>query len=180
MNRFMSVKLINHQSLSMIVFLKRSIETQSTFDLGKEMKVLNDKEQFLQALQLFDQHNNNDNMKTCSSSIITQALKACAQIGDLRRGSSIHQLVSDRIQNNRYILASLIHLYSKSEEVFVFSSLAFYILVQCGDVTHAQLLFNESKNKALPIYGVMMKGKNYQVFSLHQISSFQVTLKIIK
>ena len=83
------------------------------------MKASNDRKQFKQALQLFDQYNNN-NIKTCSSLTITQALKACAHIKDLRRGSLIHQLVSHRINDDYYILASLIHLYSQSEEKYLF------------------------------------------------------------
>ncbi|CAF4341292.1 unnamed protein product, partial [Rotaria sordida] len=76
-----------------------------------------------------------------SSYIITQALKACTQIGDLRRGSTIHHLIPSRIKDNSYILTSLIHLY-----------------MQCGDVTRAQLLFDSTSKKILQMYGAMMKA----------------------
>ena len=33
--------------------------------------------------------------------------------------------------------------------------------MKCGDVTDAELLFDKSNEKALPMYGAMMKGKNY-------------------
>ncbi len=31
-------------------------------------------------------------------------------------------------------------------------------LMKCGDIEHAQSLFNKSTNKVLPMYGAMMKG----------------------
>ena len=34
-------------------------------------------------------------------------------------------------------------------------------LMKCEDVAHAQSLFNESKNKTLSMYAVMMKGNNH-------------------
>lgn len=114
----MSIKLINSRLSSAIVFLKRSKIDQARFDLGKEMKMLNDNKQFEKALQLFDEHTKS-NIKTCPSFTITQALKACANIGDLQRGSTIHQLVSDRIDSDCFISASLIHLYSESGKAFV-------------------------------------------------------------
>lgn len=115
----MLTKLVSSRLSVVIVYLRQSTMVQSNFVLGKEIKRLNDKKQFKKALQLFDQHNNNDNIiKECSSLTITQALKACAQLGDLRRGSIIHQLVTHRIKHDSYILTSLIHLYSKREEEF--------------------------------------------------------------
>jgi hypothetical protein len=30
--------------------------------------------------------------------------------------------------------------------------------MKCGDIEHAQSLFNKSTNKVLPMYGAMMKG----------------------
>lgn len=81
--------------------------------MGKEMKMLNDQKQFEKALRLLDQHKDNNNIEMCSSLTITQALKACAQIEDLRRGSMLHQLVLSRVKDDSYILASLINLYSE-------------------------------------------------------------------
>ena len=77
------------------------------------MKMLIDKKQFRKALQLFDEHEKTNDIKISSSLTITQALKACTQIGDLQRGRMIHQLISSRVQDDSYILASLIHLYSE-------------------------------------------------------------------
>ncbi|CAF1491485.1 unnamed protein product, partial [Adineta steineri] len=42
--------------------------------------------------------------------MITQALKAFADLGDLHRGTNIHHLISLRINNDSYILASLIRI----------------------------------------------------------------------
>ncbi|CAF5031375.1 unnamed protein product, partial [Rotaria sp. Silwood1] len=115
MKNFISIKLIKHV-ITMQVFIKRSTTTttttiQSKSDLGSKMKSLNDNKQFKKALDLFDKYNKN-NIEIYSSFIITQALKACASIGDLQRGSTIHHLISSRIKDDYYILASLIHLYS--------------------------------------------------------------------
>ncbi|UJR07570.1 hypothetical protein I4U23_011858 [Adineta vaga] len=130
----------------LIIYGKRLITIQSTVDLGKQMKSLNDKKQFRQALELFDKHKQN-NILTCSTLTITQVLKACAQIKDVERGQNIHKLIPSRIKSDYYILSSLIHFY-----------------MQCGNVTSAQLLFDKSKKKTLSMYGSMMKGyiKNNQ------------------
>ncbi|CAF4273905.1 unnamed protein product, partial [Adineta steineri] len=45
--------------------------------------------------------------------MITQALKAFAHLGDLRRGINMHHTISSRINNDSYIFASLIHFYIK-------------------------------------------------------------------
>ena len=79
------------------------------------MKKLNDEKQFEKALQLFDTCERNAT-KALSSVVITQALKACTNTRDLQRGVSIHRLVSARLQDDSYILTSLIHLYSKSTQ----------------------------------------------------------------
>ena len=117
----MLTKLISSRLSFVTVYLRQLTMVQSNFNLGKEMKRLNDMKQFRKALQLFDQynHNHNDNIiKECSSLFITQALKACAQIGDLHRGLIIHQLVPDYLKDDSYISTSLIHLYSECEQKF--------------------------------------------------------------
>jgi hypothetical protein len=108
----MSNKLFQDRLLPFIVFVKRSLTIQSDFDLGNQMKLLNNNKQFKKTLDLFDEHQKN-NIETCSSLILTQVLKACAQTGDLQRGKIIHNLISSRLKTDSYILTSLIHLYSK-------------------------------------------------------------------
>lgn len=99
---------------SMNIRLTSTAKIKPAVDVGQEMKKLNDQKRFHKALQLFDQYKNANDIKTSAGLIITQALKACAQTRDLRRGSMIHQLVSSRVKDDSYILASLIHFYSKS------------------------------------------------------------------
>ncbi|CAM4794541.1 unnamed protein product [Rotaria magnacalcarata] len=139
-------RCLNHRLSSLIIFVKRSVAIQSNFDLGKQMKLLNDNKQFKKSLELFDKHKKN-NIETFSSLIITQALKACAHLEDFQRAETIYHLISSRIKDDLYILASLIHLY-----------------MQCGDVARAESLFDTATTKTLSMYGAMMKGyiKNNQ------------------
>jgi hypothetical protein len=76
------------------------------------MKLFNDRKQFKKALELFDKQDIK-NIQTFSRMTITQALKACAQTGDLHRGSTIHRLIPSDLKNDFYISAILIHLHSK-------------------------------------------------------------------
>ncbi|CAM4958738.1 unnamed protein product [Rotaria socialis] len=122
------------------MFIKRSMIIGSELDLVAKMKFFNDEKQFKKTLQLFDKHQE-QNIETCSNSIIIQALKACTQLRDLKRGSLIHHRISSQIKNDSSILFSLIQLY-----------------MQCGDVTNAQSLFDTIIKKSLSIYGIMMKG----------------------
>ncbi|CAF1613721.1 unnamed protein product [Rotaria magnacalcarata] len=96
------------------------------------MKQLKDSRQFDKTLELFDNYKEN-NILTCSSLAITQALKACAYTSYLQRGSNIHQLVSSRLKNEFYISALLIHL----------------LYMQCSDVANAQSLFDSTEKKIL-------------------------------
>ncbi|CAF3869008.1 unnamed protein product [Rotaria sp. Silwood1] len=129
-----------HRSINPIIFTQRYLTVKSDVDLNVQMKLLNDRKQFRKSLDLFDKYKEN-NINKLSSSTITQALKACAQICDLERGSTIHRLISSRINNDFYILASLIHLY-----------------MQCSDVSRAESLFDRSNKKTKAMYGAMMKG----------------------
>ena len=99
---------------SRIVLVKRSVSIQCDANLNAQMKLLNDKKQFRKALELFDEYKDK-NIGTLSSFTILQALKSCAQIRDLQRGSTIHRFMSSDMKKNSYILTSLIHLYSKFE-----------------------------------------------------------------
>ncbi|CAF1163262.1 unnamed protein product [Adineta steineri] len=142
----MLIKLLKYYSLSLVVSVKRSATIQSGVNLSYQMELLNDNKQFKKALELFEDHTKNST-KTFSSSIITQALKACTHLGDLERGKTIHQLISSRTKDDFYITTSLIHLY-----------------MQCYDLASAELLFDTTAKKKLSIYGAMMKGyiKNKQ------------------
>ncbi|CAF3526467.1 unnamed protein product [Rotaria socialis] len=132
----------------MIVFVNRSIIIKSKFDLGIQMKQMNDNKQYEKTLKLFDQHKNT-NIDMFSSLTITQILKACAHLGDLQRGLMIYSLISSRMKDDSYISASSIHLF-----------------MECGDVASAQSLFDKTTKKTFGIYGAMMKGyiKNKMAF----------------
>ena len=99
--------------------MERSASIQSNSNFGNQMKLFNEKKQFRKALDLFDKHSKN-NTETLSSLVITQALKACAHLKDLHRGSAIHELVSSRAYDDAFISTSIIHLYSKSREAIFF------------------------------------------------------------
>ncbi|CAF1222236.1 unnamed protein product [Adineta steineri] len=143
----MLTKILKYYSSSLVVSVKRSVTIQSNSHLSTQMKLLNDNKQFKKALVLFDKHTKN-NADIFSSSIITQALKACTHLRDLERGKTIHgHLISTRTKNDLYTTTSLIHLY-----------------MQCNDIQSAQLLFDTTTTKNVTIYGAMMKGyiKNNQ------------------
>ncbi|CAF1145535.1 unnamed protein product [Adineta steineri] len=143
----MLTKILKYYSSSLVVSIKRSVTIQSNSHLSTQMKLLNDNKQFKKALALFDKHTKN-NAEIFSSSIITQALKACTHLRDLERGKTIHRhLISSRTKNDLYTTTSLIHLY-----------------MQCNDIQSAQLLFDTTTTKNVTIYGAMMKGyiKNKQ------------------
>jgi hypothetical protein len=142
---------------SALILVKRLVNTRSAVHLGNEMKMLNDKKQFRQALHLFDTCRERDPEIMLSSMIITQALKACTHTRDLDRGVNIHRLVAARSREDTYILASLIHLYSKARRLISFQPLC--IAVQCGEIGRAESLFAESKSNVPSLYGAMMKGE---------------------
>lgn len=100
------IKSINLRLLSSAIINKRP------FDLGVELKSLNDKKQFRKTLELFNKYKEKD-IQTLSSLTITQVLKACTHLGDLHRGSTVHQRLQQRVKEDVYIQVSLIHLYSK-------------------------------------------------------------------
>ena len=102
---------------SAFILVKRLVTTRSAVHLGSEMKMLNDKKQFREALRLFDICREQDSQRMLNSMTITQALKACTNTRDLEHGTSIHRIVEARSKEDTYILASLIHLYSKAQSV---------------------------------------------------------------
>ncbi|CAF1456583.1 unnamed protein product [Adineta ricciae] len=143
----------------LMAFVKRSTIIRFASNLGDRLKTLNDGKQFQQALQLFHQHQKNNN-ETLSSSAIAQGLKSCARLKDIRSGKAIHDLVSSRTKENEYIVTSLIHMY-----------------MQCGDIRSAETLFHGTETKVPSVYGAMMKGyltnseaqKAFEVF--HEIQT---------
>ena len=86
--------------------------SQSNFDLQKEMKRLNDNRLHDKALALFDTYEKSNKVKL-SEAVVTQALKACARLGDVQRGSRLYKTVASRIEGDPYTMTSLIQLFSK-------------------------------------------------------------------
>ncbi|CAF1055985.1 unnamed protein product [Adineta steineri] len=104
--------------------------------------------------------------------MITQALKAFAHLGDLRRGINMHHTISSRINNDSYIFASLIHFYRTAEASNLAERVSKTILQLFYSNPHlltslldalmkcAQLLFNRSTSKILSIYEATMNEYN--------------------
>ena len=80
------------------------------FGLGGEMKRLNDSRQFKKSLALFDTHTK----QQLNAFAVDQALKACIQLNDIKRGIQIHHTHASSFVNNSFIQANLINLYSRS------------------------------------------------------------------
>ncbi|CAF3506660.1 unnamed protein product [Rotaria sp. Silwood1] len=104
------------------------------------MKNLNDRKEYRKALDLFYEYEHK-NKEMISDVVINQALKSFTNIKDFQGGLHIFKKYSSRIENNNYIIASLIHLY-----------------MQSGDINRAEQIYNRSKTKTMGIYGAMMKG----------------------
>ncbi|CAF3842091.1 unnamed protein product [Rotaria magnacalcarata] len=137
----MMSNILKNNYLRFVILAGRCLaSTGNNVNIGDQMKILNDNKQYKKVLELFDAFNEN-NIDKCSNWIVIQALKACTQINDVQHGLKIHNLISSRLKHDPYVLPSLIHFY-----------------MQCGDINRAQLLFETSTKKTLPMYGAMMKG----------------------
>ncbi|UJR29305.1 hypothetical protein I4U23_010519 [Adineta vaga] len=143
-NRF----IYTHVNLKDLFIIRKEITcfssslfpSRSDVDPGQQMKILNQKKQFKQAIDLFNREKQK-NTKQLSSLTIQQALKACIQLRDVQRGQDIHHLIQNRLKTDSSLVKSLIHFY-----------------MQCHDVKSAEALYNMSTEKTLYIYGTMMKG----------------------
>ncbi|UJR23867.1 hypothetical protein I4U23_026839 [Adineta vaga] len=135
---FTTFRAISHHTKLKCFNLSRTITSSKQINIDIEMKKLNDRKEFVKALDLFDEHKH---QTILTDRIIVQVLKACTQLGYLERGLIIHKNLSDSSLNNSYIQPTLIHFY-----------------MQCGRVNDAQRVFDSSVNKTLAHYGVMMKG----------------------
>ncbi|CAF2853700.1 unnamed protein product [Rotaria sp. Silwood2] len=80
-------------------------------DLGSQMKKLNDNGQFQKAIDLYEDQIEKQN-KRSTSLIVNQALKACIELNDIKRGKDIYKNLCPSMANNSFIQANLIRLYS--------------------------------------------------------------------
>ncbi|UJR24004.1 hypothetical protein I4U23_026969 [Adineta vaga] len=136
---FTTVSIIFYRSKSKCFNLLRTITSSKQINIDIEIKKLNDRKEFVKALDLFDKQKH---QTILTDRIVIQVLKACTQLGYLERGLIIHKNLSDSSLNSSYIQTTLIHFY----------------VMQCGRVNDAQRVFDSSKNKTLIHYGAMMKG----------------------
>lgn len=104
----------------------RAVSIPSNVELALQMKELNNKKDFKSALSLFNMY------KQCEMNdlAINQALQACVDLRDFRRGSSIYKQLSSRSLKWRHIQTSLVQLVSewlysfwkKMREIWLFST----------------------------------------------------------
>ncbi|CAF4457858.1 unnamed protein product [Rotaria magnacalcarata] len=100
------------------------------------MKKLIDSQQYRRALEFFDRQ-----LSICNNMTFNLALKACSKLNDYQYGIRIHQQLSVKALNDKFIQTSLIHFY-----------------MQCHDIDQAQKIFSSVKNKTVHMYGAMFKG----------------------
>ena len=102
---------LSRHSKSAYTSVLRSIANSPKISIETQMKTLNDKQQFRKTIDVFD--TNKGKYETMiTDRVVVQALKACARLGSLDRGQTIHQKLSDNLLNNTYDQTSLIHFYS--------------------------------------------------------------------
>jgi hypothetical protein len=92
------------------------------------------------AIDLFNQIKNPDELN------ITVLFNACAQLRTDEALSLVKKISKDipkSFYSNPRLVTSLLDA-----------------LMKCGDVQHAELLFDTSRTKILPMYGAMMNGNN--------------------
>jgi len=83
----------------------------STFiDFNNQLKQLNANKQYEKVIDLFENYTQ-QNIPTDIA--INQTLKACIELGDLKRGSDIYQRLSSQSKQNHFIQTNLIRLFSK-------------------------------------------------------------------
>jgi len=112
-----------------------------------------------QAIELFNQIINPDEV------IIILLFNACAQLGTdeaLNLVKQVAEQMPKSFHSNPRLSTSLLDA-----------------LMKCGDVRHAQSLFNTSSKQSLGMYGAMMTGKDYLYISnyVQPESSFRLCKK---
>ena len=108
----MATRLLVNLPRSVFTVSQRLNHLKSNFNLAHEMKVFNEKKEFEQVLNLFDEWEETKDQRSFSM-VITQALKACTRMQNLQRGMKIHHSISSDIKGDTFIFTSLIHFYSK-------------------------------------------------------------------
>jgi hypothetical protein len=126
------------------------------------MKKLNDAKQFDKALSLYDQHEK-PNPLLISNKVVTQALKASTKLLDRQRGLTISKKIPLSSMDDSYLLASLIHMFSK---LFFLLNICFFLLflpVEFNMIDKAVKIFEESKIRSESMFTTIIKG-NQRIF----------------
>ena len=115
----MATRLLLNLARPVLAVAQRLNHLKSNFHLANEMKICNEKREFEKVFSLFDEWNEKKDQRSFSM-VITQALKACTRMKNLQRGMKIHHSISFNIKGDTFIMASLIHFYSKlTDEVYL-------------------------------------------------------------
>ncbi|KAF5932655.1 hypothetical protein HYC85_028826 [Camellia sinensis] len=96
--------------------------------------------QFKEAIELFDQM---VGLEICPDNIaLVSALSACAQLGELEKGKTIHNFIEQKgIKKDAFLSTGLVDLYAK-----------------CGCIETAMEIFESSHEKALFTWNAMLTG----------------------
>ena len=77
---------LNKRSTSIIHVIQRSLAVKSDFQLSNEMKMLNNKKQYRQAIALFYRNRSIDDIGKANSYVITHFLNACNEVNNIELG----------------------------------------------------------------------------------------------
>ena len=111
-------QLIGELVLSKVLWLStrmffcwQSVSSRLTStNVYSQLKQLNEGKHYRKALDVFNQHARD---RTPTNATIVQALKACVEVDDMKRGREIHRSLSSGYMKDPFICMSLIRLYSK-------------------------------------------------------------------
>lgn len=95
------------------IFTRDLTSSPRDIKLSREIRDLMEKKQFRQVLSIFDKYIRS-RPDTLPDTVINQTLRACTELNDLKYGTEIHQSLLSKRTFDPQIVASLIHMYSKS------------------------------------------------------------------
>ncbi|CAF1312065.1 unnamed protein product, partial [Didymodactylos carnosus] len=97
--------------IALVHYCPMALHYNHNMTTGPQMKKLNDNGQFEKALTLYEDQIEKQN-KQSTNFTIDQVLKACIELGDIKRAKDIHNKLSPTMANNSFIQSNLIRLYS--------------------------------------------------------------------
>ena len=109
----MKIVMVNIRLRSQLLSPTRKVPGRSSFShLEVQMKKFNDDKHFEKALILFDEYEEKHGA-VLSDRVLTQALKACGKLTDIKRGLALSERIASRPMKDSHTLSSLIHMFSK-------------------------------------------------------------------